>query len=109
VLALVLPGEVATLPDIGEPAAADLLDALLEGVVGPSRVLVRSGDTNHPAQADEVLLCRRPLGRCAAHPLEGELGRRHLHSDNPLPTSARTMPPLVTIDAAYPVPIVRTA
>jgi hypothetical protein len=93
VLALVFPGEVAALPDIGEPAAtADLLDALLEGVVGAGWVLVRGGNIKHSAQVDEVFLRRCPLGCCAAHPLESELGRRHPHADDLLPTSARTVP-----------------
>jgi hypothetical protein len=72
---------MAPLPHIGEPvAAADLLRPLLEGVVGSGRVsLVGSGGSHHAAQVNEVLLCCRPLGRRAPHPLYGEVSWRHRH------------------------------
>jgi hypothetical protein len=78
-LALVLPGEVAALPDVGEAiAATELLGTLLEGIPLPSRVdVVRGGQVEHPAQVDEVLLRCGPLGALAAGPLGDELGRRH--------------------------------
>ena len=69
-LALVLPGEVAALPHVGEAVAAlHLAGALLEGVVLAGGVgLVRSGHAQHAAQVDEVLLGGRPLGLGATQP-----------------------------------------
>ena len=58
VLALVLPGEVAALPHVGEAVAtAGLLRALLKGVPVAGRVgLVRRHHAEHAAKVDEVLL-----------------------------------------------------
>ena len=77
VLALVLPGEVAALPDVGEAIAADgLLGALLEGVPVAGRVgLVGGRHAEHAAEVDEVLLGGGPLGALVVGPLLGELSR----------------------------------
>ncbi len=78
-LALVLPGEVAALPDVGEAVtSAELLGTLLERVRVAGRIgLVRRRHAEHPAQVDEVLLGGGPLGPLGAGPLGGELARRH--------------------------------
>ena len=78
-LALVLPGEVATHPDIGEAVMAiELLGALLEGVPGAGRVGVGGRRlAEHPAQVAEVGLGRRPLAGRDAAPFGGELGGGH--------------------------------
>ena len=78
-LALVLPGEEAALPDVGEAvAAAQLLRALLERVPGAVGVGVGGGGlAQDAAQVDEVGLRRRALGGGDAAPLRGELAGRH--------------------------------
>jgi hypothetical protein len=77
-LALVLPGEEAALPDVGEAVAAlQLLGPLLEGVPGALGVGVGgSGLTQDAAQVDEVGLRGRALGGRDAAPLGGELAGR---------------------------------
>ena len=77
-LALVLPGEVVAHPDVGEALATlGLAGSLLEGVPLAGRVgVVGRGLAEHPAQVDEVLLGRGPLGPRAALPLRHELSRR---------------------------------
>ena len=57
-LALVLPGEVAALPDVGEAiATSHLAGALLEGVcVAGGISFVGGGGAQHAAQVDEVRL-----------------------------------------------------
>jgi hypothetical protein len=77
VLALVLPGEDAALPDVGGAVPSPALgDALLERVVVTGGIgLVRRGLAEHPTQVDEVRLRRRLL-RCGhAAPLLDERGR----------------------------------
>jgi hypothetical protein len=77
-LALVLPGEVVAHPNVGEPVATlGLAGALLEGVPLAGRVgVVGRGLAKHPAQVDEMLLRRGPLGPRAPLPLRHELSRR---------------------------------
>jgi hypothetical protein len=78
-LALVLPGEEALLPDVGEAiTSVELLGALLEGVPGAGRVGIgRGGLAQHPAQVAEVGLGRRPFAGGNAAPLRGELEGGH--------------------------------
>ena len=79
-LALVLPGEMVAHPDVGEALATlGLAGSLLEGVPLAGRVrVVGRGLAEHPAQVDEVLLRRGPLGPRAALPFRCELSRcRH--------------------------------
>jgi len=78
-LALVLPGEVAPFPDVGEAITAGrLLRALLEGVPVAGRVrLIGRGEAQHPAQIDEMLLGARALLGRAGGPLGGKFGRCH--------------------------------
>jgi len=75
VLPLVLPGEVALLPDVGPAFAAAVLGCpLLEGVGGPLRVRVGGGRlSEHPAQVDEVLLGARSFLEIRGRPLPDEL------------------------------------
>ena len=64
-VALVLPGEEAALPDVGEAVPSPgLLHPALEGVLLAGGIgLVGRGLPHHPAQVDEVLLGRGLLGR----------------------------------------------
>ena len=76
-MALVLPGEEAALPDVGEAVPSPgLLDPALEGVLLAGGIgLVGGGLPHHPAQVDEVLLGRGLLGRGGAAPFLREGGR----------------------------------
>jgi len=76
VFALVLPGEVATHPDVGPAArAARLTRALLKGVVGAVGVASRRrGLSEDGAEVEEVLLCGAALGERAALPARDECG-----------------------------------
>ena len=74
--ALVLPAEVAALPDIGPalPAGAETLCARLKGVVGAGRRIVGRGHAQHSAEVDEVLLRRGALAAGVVLPLGREGG-----------------------------------
>jgi hypothetical protein len=78
-LALVLPGEKALLPDVGEAVTAvELLGALLERVPGTRGIGIGRGRlAEHPAEIAEVGLGGRALPGRHAAPLRGELGRGH--------------------------------
>jgi hypothetical protein len=78
-LALVLQGEEAALPNVGEPVAtAELPGPLLERVPRAGGVGVGgTGLAEHAAQVEEVALGGGPLPRLDPAPLGGELPRRH--------------------------------
>ena len=87
-LALVLPGEVVALPDVGPAVAAGVLArAALEAVTRAGRVGFGGGWlAQQPAQVDEVLLRRRALLQLRSAPLLDELVRGHAvtHEGDPL-------------------------
>ncbi|MEZ4572745.1 MAG: hypothetical protein R2849_20995 [Thermomicrobiales bacterium] len=85
--ALVLPGEVIAVPDVGEAlAAAGLGDAALEGVEGPFAIgLSRGLHPERPAEVDEMLLRRRPFFQAGVAPLGLEIPNRHASSRGSLP------------------------
>jgi hypothetical protein len=90
-LALVLPGEEALLPDIGEAVTAvELLGPLLERVPGAGRVGIGRGRlAEHPAEVAEVGLGRGALAGRHTAPFRGELGGGHASSWSRVPMPAR--------------------
>ena len=78
-LALVLPGEVMALPDVGPASTAGVLaNPALEAVRRADRVVGgRLGLIQQLAEVEEVLVRCRPLRQRGGPPLGDELVRRH--------------------------------
>ena len=76
VLALILPAEVAALPDVRPPSPPPVFSTpFSKAYQSPGGIgLVGGGDAEQAAEVDEVFLGGGAFGASAAEPLRGELG-----------------------------------